>query len=372
VPVSLQAQEGDSVPDHLHRYKYWRSVIEIIAQDQISAFVNHPYFLMLITDKWKKFAMHCHLLYRCVPYIFCIVLYITVAIMVQAEIRSSPDQSLEFSREGCSGGHFYFSSGSLQFIFLIVAEIILYFCCTVWLTSQGMHFLNVSLSDLDPEQDMKISLSNIRFFMFNNLEPLLDIASATTLFVAGVSRFSCNGMVEMGAQSIAGILLFCNFLNSLLPFQHLAAMIITLFNMLFGDVTAFLIVFGVVLSGFSFAVDFLTTTGSQESGAFTRLIYVALGDGISGVADLAETSLLPGQVRSILMVWVVLCNILLLNFLIAMMGDTFNKRKDTYEIWIFPFAKKVLLYEKNLYKRKSYDMRCIQNPTQAAYRFGQR
>mmetsp|Transcript_9168 Transcript_9168/g.19703 ORF Transcript_9168/g.19703 Transcript_9168/m.19703 type:complete len:288 (+) Transcript_9168:2285-3148(+) len=217
---------------------------------------------------------------------------------------------------------------------------------------------------------MKISLSNVRFFMFNNLEPLLDITSAATLFVAGVSRFSCHGMIEMGAHSIAGIFLFCNFLNSLLPFQHLAAMIITLFNMLFGDVTAFLIVFVVVLSGFSFAVDHLTS-GSQESGAFTRLIYVALGDGISGVADLAQTSMLPGQVRSILMVWVILCNILLLNFLIAMMGDTFNKRKDTYEIWIFPFAKKVLLYEKNLYKRKSYDMRCKQNPKQAAYRFGQ-
>ncbi len=297
--------------------------------------------------------------------------------MVQSEIKSNPDQSPELTRAGCSKeGQFHFSDSSIGVCILFAAEIILYFCCSIWFAYEGKQIFKISFKDLDPEQDMQISLSNIRLFLFNNLEFLLDNISASTLFMAGVSRFLCFETMEMGSMSIAGIFIFCNFLHSLLPFQHLAAMIITLFNMLFGDVTAFLVVFIVVLSGFSFSMDQLTAiqpTESSQSGydgsAFTRLIYVALGDGISGVSDLSETAILPELMKSIIMVWVILCNILLLNFLIAMMGDTFNKRKDTDEIWIFPFARKVLQYEKELYKRKPYDKRC---PRQANYRFGSR
>jgi hypothetical protein len=384
-PSNPVNQSGTNSEDRnrLHTMEHWRSVIEIIAQDQIREFANHPYFLLLIMDKWQTFAMNCHMLYRCLPFLLCLVLYVIVALMVQSDIQSVPDQAVDFTRAGCADGQFNISGGSLQFYCLLVTELILYFGCSIWLFSQGLQIVHVSLSDLDSEHDMNISSSDVRLFVFNNLESLLDIATAVTLCVAGVSRFFCSELIEIGALSLTGIFLFCNFLNSLLPYQHLAAMIITLFNMLFGDVAAFLIVFIIVLSGFSFAVDLLLTTGqltetnhSARDGihslgsTFTRLINVALGDGISAVNELTATSILPDLVNSVLLVWVVLCNILLLNFLIAMMGDTFNKRKDTYEIWIFPFARKVLQYEKKLYKRASYDTRLKKK--QAAYRFGQR
>jgi hypothetical protein len=47
-----QVKDSGRDDSGLHQKKTWRSVIEIIAQDQIREFANHPYFLMLITDKW--------------------------------------------------------------------------------------------------------------------------------------------------------------------------------------------------------------------------------------------------------------------------------------------------------------------------------
>jgi hypothetical protein len=57
----------------------------------------------------------------------------------------------------------------------------------------------------------------------------------------------------------------------------------------------------------------------------------------------------PNLLVAVHLTYVVVSPLLLINLLIAMMGQTFLKNaEDTHRTWIFPFASLVLKYEKDL------------------------
>jgi len=61
----------------------------------------------------------------------------------------------------------------------------------------------------------------------------------------------------------------------------------------------------------------------------------------------------PTLLMAIHLTFIVISPWLLLNLLIAMMGQTFEKSaEDTQRTWIFPFASLVLMYEKGLLERE--------------------
>mmetsp|Transcript_86158 Transcript_86158/g.229996 ORF Transcript_86158/g.229996 Transcript_86158/m.229996 type:complete len:190 (-) Transcript_86158:1374-1943(-) len=85
----------------------------------------------------------------------------------------------------------------------------------------------------------------------------------------------------------------------------------------------------------------------QESALW--LMFLALGDNLSGVKDLYPVAETPGLYLTVYLVWVVLSNVLMLNLLIAMMTKTFDDdSEDVRRVWTFPFAQLVLRYEQLL------------------------
>lgn len=69
-----------------------------------------------------------------------------------------------------------------------------------------------------------------------------------------------------------------------------------------------------------------------------------------------STSRSPSLLVAIHLGYIVISPLLLVNLLIAMMGQTFERNaEDTHRTWIFPFATLVLMYEKGLGDRERRD-----------------
>ena len=69
-----------------------------------------------------------------------------------------------------------------------------------------------------------------------------------------------------------------------------------------------------------------------------------------------STSRSPNLLVAVHLTYIVVSPLLLINLLIAMMGQTFLKNaEDTHRTWIFPFASLVLKYEKDLGKKEKMD-----------------
>jgi hypothetical protein len=342
----------------LHKKQNWRSAIEIIAEDRIREFLKHPLFLKLINDKWKKFGLRMHLRYRLGPFVLGLILHTTASLMLMSEMENNEIIFGKSTGSMCinvTTGSQDIWQGNDRLYVSVSLRCILRFAYPIWLVWESMNFQTLAMSDLDPaKENQKLSLSDARLFLFRNLEPILDMLSAIALVASGVAEISCAGRAEKFAMAVSSITLFCNFLLCLLPFKVIATMIITIYTILFVDVTTFLIIFVIILAGFSLSVAQLYSSYAAEGpgndwSVLMTMVSVPLGDGISGVSDLYQTSDLPSFSSFIAYFWVFLCNILLLNFLIATMGDTFTKHKqEAYEIWITPFARKVLKYEKLL------------------------
>jgi hypothetical protein len=79
-----------------------------------------------------------------------------------------------------------------------------------------------------------------------------------------------------------------------------------------------------------------------------KMLYISLGE--VGSLDLEMT--LPIQI-TIYFVWVVLTNVLLLNLLISMMGQTFSDNtQDTHNAWVCPVANFILRCETHILSRR--------------------
>ena len=335
-----------------------RSFFTTIAEERIKSFGHHPLFLKLVQYKWSRFALKKHMLLRVIPFLLSLIVLVALLLLQGSESGSMQDGN---ALAGCSSGHLDISAGyGIDFALLLTT---LCFCSAVWFLYQAWeyvwYFRNRVSNDYTQQELVSGRTMNLFYQLrqsaFNNLVLILDLGSAACLITGGISRLLSDKYTEVAAFSVCSILMFCNFLNCFLAFRPLAEMIITTYNMLFGDVTCFLTIFVIILSGFSFAVNALfdkpptpemNFDPSTIGGAYMLIVSVGLANGITEVQQYSQSALLPELANSVLVCWVVLCNVLLMNLLIAMLNNTYSKRDDTYESWIFPLARLILDYEK--------------------------
>jgi hypothetical protein len=169
-----------------------------------------------------------------------------------------------------------------------------------------------------------------------------------------------------------------------MPFEFFGILVIIMYKMLIGDFFKFFAVYTIMILAFSQAMfclfqmpDFPSESlriDQDPFQAFLKLVWVSLGDVdstarnnplqhptppplifstskafeppdllfLSSVVSQTEE---PSLTLTIYMIWVMLSTVLLINLLIAMMGQTFRSdMEDTHKTWIFPFAHLVLTY----------------------------
>ena len=334
----------------LHGADGWRSAIEIIVQYEVAAFARDPWFNRLIQHKWNKFGCWLYILRVVSVYAILSVFFGAMVVLrckeltptgsgvsnlTSAELATSIHRVLSTSPCAVSGGGcglkfdqqirqaFSHDCGSNVVAASLVMEGMLAGPWAVWLVWAGWRQRKITFRDLDVNDDRHIALSEVQEFVFKNLSFILNVLSGIVFFSAGVCRIQCSEQQELRLLAVGSILLFCNALNVLVPFRYVGEMVITVYRMIVGDVFRFLVVYGLICCGFSFAmalmcqhVDFdgLGLDGHQPddpSYAFLNLGFVSLGDNIGGfIFDLYPRAQDPGLTLGIYFTWVIISSVL--------------------------------------------------------------
>mmetsp|Transcript_86159 Transcript_86159/g.230008 ORF Transcript_86159/g.230008 Transcript_86159/m.230008 type:complete len:317 (-) Transcript_86159:1374-2324(-) len=221
-------------------------------------------------------------------------------------------------------------------------------------------YIQLSVRGLDLNENGSVSAGEVQIFVLKNLPSAVDWTSAIVLILSFMMRCLSWGQTEANLLAAASVLLFCNLLLVCIPFQSVGGIIITVYRVLFGDFLRFIFVFGAMIFAFACSLFLLSQRIQVDSEQDTQppqslqesalwLMFLALGDNLSGVKDLYPVAETPGLYLTVYLVWVVLSNVLMLNLLIAMMTKTFDDdSEDVRRVWTFPFAQLVLRYEQLL------------------------
>jgi len=141
----------------------------------------------------------------------------------------------------------------------------------------------------------------------------------------------------------------------LMGFELTGPFVIMIYKMIMSDIARFLIIYLVILVGYStafFAIANPVEVGSVWNKMFYDHVYnlftVLLGntDFVGFNATIDVSSSYVGFSSLLLLTYIIIITILLLNMLIAMMGDTFNTVKEqSHEEWHLAYAQIIFSIE---------------------------
>jgi len=180
------------------------------------------------------------------------------------------------------------------------------------------------------------------------LENFLSIS-----FFLSIIGFLCFSFFESSLEldalclGLASLFAFSYLFIFLLAFEITGPMVIMVYKMLFNDVLRFFMVYCVFILGFSHA--FFVLDHSKSSGTIMKSIG-CLFDATFGDFDINGHLEMEAPFRSIsamlLVCYVVLVSIQLLNFLIAMMGNTYTQiNDDSKKHWELERARIIFAFE---------------------------
>ena len=331
LPISFPLAKERRSYAGLHSSHGWRSALEIIVRYEVCAFANDPLFNRMIQHKWEKFGRRYYILRVVIAYALLLACFTSAVVLRCLELKPLAPDSAAAQQTMCSNRThvdkikiaFSPDCGSSLAAASIILELILAGPWALWLIITGWRHRNTSLVDLDVNEDRSISASEIQDFVFKNLLFIMDVVSGVVLFFAGVSRIQDWERSELLLLATAGILLFCNAINVLVPFRYIGEIVITVYRMAVGDIFRFLVVYILIWCGFSLAVaiscqhvDFhgVGLDGHEPDSpgnAFLNLIFVSLGDNIGGfIFDLYPLTQAPLFFLMVYFGWVAFASIL--------------------------------------------------------------
>eukprot|EP00282_Hemiselmis_andersenii_P015972 CAMPEP_0114112884 /NCGR_PEP_ID=MMETSP0043_2-20121206/2620_1 /TAXON_ID=464988 /ORGANISM="Hemiselmis andersenii, Strain CCMP644" /LENGTH=1168 /DNA_ID=CAMNT_0001205003 /DNA_START=196 /DNA_END=3702 /DNA_ORIENTATION=- len=374
--TSLEQMDSFRVKDHpLHTMSNWRSAIEIIVEHEVVEFAKDDLFNKLIREKWDNFGRRKYLASTMIPYLIFLLVF-TVAVTLRCiEVRERWELARSGHIEYLSGEGFDAwlkrlempgdKTGLTPFqvrrsMAIMVLHLLLGLPGAGWTLYKGWIARRMRRRDLDPEEDGHRDWVS---FAFKNMTFMLNSAAGAALFISLISRLLGDEELELDAWAFASIVMWCSLLVLIVPFHFFGFLIITTYRMLVGDIMQFAAAYVITTLGFSFAIYALyqlspfpdETNGLNEYPTLSVMNYfwVSLADSVD--IDLAA-SRSPGLLLALHLIYILLTTWLLLNLLIAMMGQTFERNaEDTHKTWIFPFASLVLHYEKNLTEAEKRD-----------------
>jgi len=333
----------------LHQNPAWRSVFEIIVLKENAAFAQEPVFKALVRDKWNKYAWGMYVVFIICPYVVVFTLFAWATKLRMHEI------SLQEPSCGDWGGQsvpFQLTSSVLGFFVMIRIAYVR---------------MRVKWRDLDSDGNQDVSREEIKMFIFKNLSSLFCLLLVPLFVCIPIARSFCATQTELNLIAAVYVVLGSNLLNLITPFKFFSVLILTIFRMLIADVLRFLVVYCIVLLAFSGAVHVLARSGPPLPEnelrdenllddnlwkASLQLLYVSLGE--VNVGNVVQYSGNEDLMQGVLIVWIIITNVLLLNLLISMMAETFQRDQQDHhkDPSVFPVAQYVLECEKTLSEQK--------------------
>ena len=107
---------------------------------------------------------------------------------------------------------------------------------------------------LDVDEDNDVSWDEVLHFIHKNLSLILNF----TIVLCTIAELYYSSEGRNVAQALNGLLIWCNVMHMLLPFEYFGVLTIIIYKILFKDILRFVVVFSLLLLGFaqSFAILF--------------------------------------------------------------------------------------------------------------------
>ncbi|XP_040194576.1 transient receptor potential cation channel subfamily V member 3 [Rana temporaria] len=278
----------------------------------------------LLQLKWKKFARYMFLMSFLLSLTYNIVLTLISYYRPRGEQALYP-LSLSYDR------------GWLQ----LVGQMFIIVCATYLMIKEGVVIFLVKPSDL------RYVLSDAWFHVLFFIQAVLVVLSVFC-YLFGVKEYLAFLVLAMALG-------WANMLYYTRGFQSLGIYSVMIQKVIMNDVLKFLFVYILFLFGFGVALASLieNCTDGDECSAYKSFstaivelfkLTIGLGD-----LEIQHDSKYPVLFLLLLIAYVILTFVLLLNMLIALMGETVEKvSKESEHIWRLQRARTILEFEKNL------------------------
>ncbi|KAM3933301.1 transient receptor potential cation channel subfamily V member 3 [Leptodactylus fuscus] len=278
----------------------------------------------LLQLKWKKFARYMFFLSFLLSFTYNVVLTLVSYYRPRGEQALYP-LSLTHDR------------GWLQ----LVGQMFIIVCATYLMIKEGVVIFLVRSSDL------RSVLSDAWFHVLFFIQAILVIASVFC-YLFGVK-------IYLAFLVLAMALGWANMLYYTRGFQSLGIYSVMIQKVILNDVLKFLFVYILFLFGFGVALASLIENCADGdecsayksfSTAIVELFKLTIG---LGDLEIQHDSKYPVLFLLLLIAYVILTFVLLLNMLIALMGETVEKiSKESEHIWRIQRARTIMEFEKSL------------------------
>ncbi|XP_077336390.1 transient receptor potential cation channel subfamily V member 3-like [Lithobates pipiens] len=278
----------------------------------------------LLQLKWKKFARYMFFMSFLLSLTYNVVLTLISYYRPRGEQALYP-LSLSYDR------------GWLQ----LVGQMFIIVCATYLMIKEGVVIFLVKPSDL------RYVLSDAWFHVLFFIQAVLVVLSVFC-YLFGVKEYLAFLVLAMALG-------WANMLYYTRGFQSLGIYSVMIQKVILNDVLKFLFVYILFLFGFGVALASLieNCTDGDECSAYKSFstaivelfkLTIGLGD-----LEIQHDSKYPVLFLLLLIAYVILTFVLLLNMLIALMGETVEKiSKESEHIWRLQRARTILEFEKNL------------------------
>ncbi|XP_075053058.1 transient receptor potential cation channel subfamily V member 3-like [Mixophyes fleayi] len=277
----------------------------------------------LLQMKWEKFARYMFFM----SFIFSIVFNLVFTLVYYRQRGDQAVHTLNLS--------------SMNGLLELIAHVFIMICATYVIIQEGAAIFWVRPSDL------KSVVSDAWFHILFFIQAVLVILSMFC-YVFGAQEYLAFYVLAMALG-------WTNMLYYTRGFQSLGIYSVMIQNVIVNDVLKFLFVYILFLFGFGVALASLIErcAAGEDCSAYNgfRMATMELFKLTIGLGDLEiqQNSKYPVLFLILLIVYVILTFVLLLNMLIALMGETVEKiYKESENIWKLQRARTILEFEKSL------------------------
>jgi len=330
-PVSCNIYPLDELDTFSEDHKAKKSALPIIVKKRFLKLLMLPRVVDLLHKKWKAYAAQ-YFFRRC-----CTTLFYVLALTVAVILRDPGWFNFDDSRwkESYKDARGAWKAISLSIVLL------------GWLVkgqSEGSELLHSRLAYF--QQSGAAFLENTLSACFLIAIPIAIICELLNALV--VSDFFV---------SVAVLFAWGYSLSLLLGFQLTGPFVIMVYKMIVTDVARYIIIYLVILLGFGTAFYAIAEPAAWGKGEWDGIFYgqiyrlfLSMLGGIDFEANTASVRDTYAPWATILYImYIIVITILLLNLLIAMMGDTFNEIKDqSKEEWHLAYAQIIFSIESEL------------------------
>eukprot|EP00931_Biecheleriopsis_adriatica_P038633 TRINITY_DN22101_c0_g1_i1.p1 TRINITY_DN22101_c0_g1~~TRINITY_DN22101_c0_g1_i1.p1 ORF type:complete len:507 (+),score=60.78 TRINITY_DN22101_c0_g1_i1:308-1828(+) len=235
---------------------------------------------------------------------------------------------------------------------------VFHFLCKVYVVLVTIHKLRVELREMAKE--------GVGYFEHKGAGFFENMISLTFCFC-----FPMSQVLEMAgapcsatlALTLSGFLSWVYLLWFLLGFSTTGHLVVMIWTILLNDMVQFACIMSIFLMGFSLAF-FISTTSPLDRGPynFAQHLFQCFKMMTNGVEN--DTPIHGGEdgdsgVKGLVVVYSILVTILLLNILIAMMNDTYNKVSGMAEQqWRLERARIIMSIESELSPQERQSPKC--------------